>query len=148
MEENSDFVAIYDVSAGEHKKVLLADLIPGVMQLISEIDASANPPFPSTPDIGDAYVITVAGTVGGIVVENGDLLLYSASGWFVLQRNMEVATQADMEIGTDNAKYSTAARSNPNNYTTASAIVGTEEVKFWSPTDNAVVKDTLSNIIS
>lgn len=84
-------------------------------------NASTNPVFPAAPAIGDYYFITTtAGTVGGIVVEIGDQLYYSGSGWFVVQRNllaatnalagyMRFATQAEVNAGSEPAAAVTPA---------------------------------------
>lgn len=63
-------------------------------------NANTNPPFPTSPAIGDYYFITttagniggVPGTAGSIPVEIGDQLYYSASGFFVVQRNLQAAS--------------------------------------------------------
>jgi hypothetical protein len=58
-------------------------------------NASANPSFPANPTTGDTYFVTsTAGTIGGLTVEVGDQLVRSASSWFVLQANLQSATQA------------------------------------------------------
>ncbi len=57
-------------------------------------NASSSPAFPSSPSVGDTYFITsTSGTVGGLAVEVGDQLVRSTSGWFVLQANLQAATQ-------------------------------------------------------
>ncbi len=57
--------------------------------------ASSNPAFPTSPTVGDTYFITSAGgTVGGLAVEVGDQLVRSTSGWFIVQANLQPATQA------------------------------------------------------
>ncbi len=87
-------------------------VINSPMNIKGEIDASSNPAYPATPSVGDVWVVTVAGTVGGVTVEVGDQLVYSTSGWFILQANLqdasetvkgyiELATQAEVNTGTD-----------------------------------------------
>ncbi|MBP6739355.1 MAG: hypothetical protein KA146_05155 [Leptospiraceae bacterium] len=89
-------------------------VINSPMQIKGEIDASANPAFPATPAVGDVWIVTVAGTIGGETVEVGDQLVYSTSGWFIIQSNLvdasttvkgyiRIATQAEVNAGTDNA---------------------------------------------
>lgn len=84
-------------------------------------NANTNPSFPSTPSAGDIWFITTnAGTVGGETVEIGDQLMYSGSGWFVLQRNLqyattsvagyvELATQSEVNAGSDATRAVTPA---------------------------------------
>ena len=87
-------------------------VVTNAMTIKGEIDASANPSYPATPSVGDVWVITVAGTVGGVTVEVGDQIVYSTSGWFSLQSNLvdasetvkgyiELATQAEVNTVTD-----------------------------------------------
>lgn len=78
-------------------------------------NAASSPAYPAAPSIGDTYFITTqAGKVGTDSVEIGDQLVYSNSGWFVLQRNLQAATtalagfarfatQAETNAGTDPA---------------------------------------------
>lgn len=88
-------------------------VINSPMQIKGEIDASSNPAYPASPAVGDVWIITVAGTVGGVTVEVGDQLVYSTSGWFILQSNLvdatttikgyiRIATQTEVNTGTDN----------------------------------------------
>lgn len=72
----------------------LSQIVSNPMTIKGEIDASTNPAYPSSPSIGDVWVITVAGTVGGQTVQVGDQLVYSSSGWFILQANLVAATTA------------------------------------------------------
>jgi hypothetical protein len=74
----------------------LSQVVNSAITVRDEImNAAANPSFPASPVTGDSYFITTqAGTVGGLSVEIGDQLIYGKSGWFVLQRNLQAATQA------------------------------------------------------
>lgn len=74
----------------------LSQIIQASTTMRGEIaNAGSNPALPSNPSIGDTYFITTtAGTVGGLAVEVGDQLVRSSSGWFVLQANLQAATQA------------------------------------------------------
>ena len=87
-------------------------VVTNPMQIKGEIDASTNPAYPAAPSVGDVWVITVAGTVGGVTVQIGDQIVYSTNGWFTLQANLvsastttegfiELATQAEVNTGTD-----------------------------------------------
>ncbi len=78
------------------------------------IDASTNPAFPAAPSNGDTYLISVGGTVGGTVVEVGDILYRLNGGWTVVQNNLQaasqaqagyirIATQIETNTGTDDA---------------------------------------------
>ena len=91
----------------------ISQIITNAITLKGEIaNANINPAFPASPSTGDSYIITTtAGTVGGLVVEVGDQLLYGVSGWFVLQANvvdastttkgvMRQATQSEVNGGT------------------------------------------------
>jgi hypothetical protein len=82
------------------------------MQIKGEItNANTSPAFPASPTVGDVWIITTnAGTVGGVAVDIGDQLIYSTSGWFVLEHNLvdattvikgyvRLATQAEVNVG-------------------------------------------------
>jgi hypothetical protein len=57
-------------------------------------NADTSPAFPSNPDVGDTwFVTTVAGTVGGQAVDIGDQLIYTSSGWRIIQANLRSATE-------------------------------------------------------
>jgi hypothetical protein len=73
----------------------LSMIVTNAMVLRGEIaNAASNPAFPANPVVGDTWRITTqAGQVGTEVVEVGDELVYSTSGWFTLQRNLVAATQ-------------------------------------------------------
>lgn len=90
-------------------------VITNAMNIKGEIsNANTNPAFPASPAVGDVWVITTnPGTVGGVAVEVGDQLVYSTSGWFVIQTNLSdatitikgyvrLATQIEVNTGTDN----------------------------------------------
>ena len=90
-------------------------IISNAMQIKGEIsNANTNPAFPASPAVGDVWIVTTnAGTVGGVTVEIGDQLIYSTSGWFVIQANLgdatttvkgyvRLATQVEVNTGTDN----------------------------------------------
>ena len=74
----------------------LSQVVTNAVTLKGEIsNANTAPAYPSTPTIGDQWIVTTnAGTVGGTSVEVGDELIYSTSGWFVIQRNLVAATTA------------------------------------------------------
>jgi len=75
-------------------------------------DASGEINFPST---NAKYVVTVAGTVQGVSLQVQDQLFPKtatptavATDWWILQGNIDKATQAEVTAGTDNNKYVTA----------------------------------------
>lgn len=74
----------------------LSQILTSAVQIAGEItNANTNPAYPSSPTVGDIWFITTnAGTVGGQAVEINDQLIYSTSGWFVMQRNLQYATTA------------------------------------------------------
>jgi hypothetical protein len=74
----------------------LSQVVLSPVTLKGEItNAASNPGYPASPTVGDSYFVTgQAGTVGGVAVEVGDELVYSNSGWMVVQRNLVAATQA------------------------------------------------------
>ena len=56
-----------------------------VLDIVGEIsNASSNPAFPSNPTVGNTWLITSTGTVGGITVSPGDRLTYTTGGWVLL----------------------------------------------------------------
>lgn len=81
-------------------------LVATGMRIVGSTDASANPDYPAAT-VGEAYVITVAGRIGGGAgeqVEPGDLVVASADNaggaeaavgpnWFVVQANLDQATE-------------------------------------------------------
>lgn len=74
----------------------LSQVVSSATAVKGEIaNANTSPAFPASPASGDTYFITTAaGTVGGLVVEIGDMLMYGVNGWFVLQANLQAATAA------------------------------------------------------
>lgn len=90
----------------------LSQIITNAVTLKGEINASGNPAYPTSPTVGDQYIITTAGTVGGTTMKVGDELIYSTSGWFPIGRDLlpatqalagflRLATQAEVATGTD-----------------------------------------------
>jgi hypothetical protein len=126
-----------DLSAGTSSQFATADVIWTAIQgavstanaftLKGNLDCSANPNYPAG-DAGDAYLVSVAGKIGGasgVNVEVGDLIVCKTDGtltgdqasvgsdWFVIQRNLEaasttvagfvrLATSAETQAGTAN----------------------------------------------
>lgn len=85
---------------------------PGLFKIKGLIDASTNPAFPASPSDGDVHLITVAGTVGGIALDQGDMLVYFSGTWAPIEKNTiratellegytRLATQAETNAGTD-----------------------------------------------
>jgi len=74
----------------------LSQVVTNVLTVKGEIsNADTNPSYPSSPATGDTWFITTnAGTVGGTAVEIGDQLIYDGTSWFVLQRNLQAATES------------------------------------------------------
>lgn len=74
----------------------LSQVVSGSVTLKGEItNANTNPAAPSSPTTGDMWFITTtSGTVGGLVVEVGDQLIRSTTGWFVMQKNLDAATES------------------------------------------------------
>jgi len=72
----------------------LSQVLNSAITLKGEIaNAASNPAYPTGPSVGDIYFITTqAGTVGGQLVDIGDQLFYSTSGWYLLQANLQAAT--------------------------------------------------------
>jgi hypothetical protein len=85
--------------------------IAGVIDLQGDLDASTNPNYPAATK-GHAYVITVAGKVGGAsgkAVNVGDLVVAKAdnaggdeaavgASWFVLESNRDQATETSLGV--------------------------------------------------
>ncbi|HNF14427.1 MAG TPA: hypothetical protein PK453_12215 [Leptospiraceae bacterium] len=107
--------------------VNLSQVVTNAMTVKGEIsNANTNPSYPASPSVGDVWMVTTnAGTVGGTTVEVGDQLIYSTSGWFVLQANLgaasetaagyiEIATQAETNTGTDDARAITPLKLKTN----------------------------------
>lgn len=87
------------------------------------IDASSNPNYPAG-DAGHTYKISVAGKIGGasgVNVQVGDTIICSVdssvagnqatvgANWFVIQTNLEFASQVETEAKSDNTKAVTPA---------------------------------------
>lgn len=102
--------------------VNLSQVLTTAVQIAGEItNANTSPAYPSSPAVGDIWFITTnAGTVGGTAVEVGDQLIYSTSGWFVMQRNLqqasttvagfiELADQSETNAGSDTTRAVTPA---------------------------------------
>lgn len=106
-----------DLSTGTSTQLATADVIWNAIEqavttadaltLEGNLDCSTNPNYPAA-DAGHSYVVTVAGKIGGasgVDVEAGDFVVCkvdsTATGdhatvgtnWFVIQRNLEAATE-------------------------------------------------------
>ena len=46
---------------------------------------------PASPGVGDVYIASEAGTIFGKTCEQGDMLIYSGTGWYVVQANIDGA---------------------------------------------------------
>lgn len=101
-------------NAADTSWIDIGSLPPGLFKLTGTIaDANTNPAFPASPAEGDVHlIITTAGTVGGLTVEPGDMLVYVAAQWTVIEKNQiratelvegytRLATQAETDAGTD-----------------------------------------------
>lgn len=100
--------------------VSIADYVGGLLDLKGGTNCSANPNYPAASK-GDAYVVTVAGKIGGASgtsVDVGDVYVASAdnaggtqagvgSSWFVLEHNLVGALAAANNLN-DVASASTA----------------------------------------
>lgn len=101
----------------------LSQIIAGATTTRGEItNANTNPAFPTTFEVGDTYFITTtAGTVGGLAVEIGDQLIRSTTAWFVVQRNLQAATDAVAGF----LRLATQAETNAGSLTTAAITPAT-----------------------
>lgn len=90
--------------------VNLSQVVTNALTLKGNItNANTNPAYPASPVIGDSWFIsTNAGTVGGQAVDIGDQLIYGTSGWFIVQANLQQATQALAGF----ARFATQAEAN------------------------------------
>ena len=114
-------------------KTYVDGLVSGLLDNQGSIDCSANPNYPAASN-GDAYVVSVAGKIGGasgVDVNVGDLVVASAdnaggthaavgSDWYILETNrdqatdstlglVELATQAEVNAGSDAVRAVTPA---------------------------------------
>lgn len=96
-----------DLRAATQKavKTYVDSLITGVWQIKGSTDCSGNPNYPAALKAGDAYVVTVAGKIGGaagVPVEIGDVYVSSAANaggtqaavgasWFIIEHNLQGA---------------------------------------------------------
>lgn len=90
------------------------------------VNADTLPAFPAAPAEGDAWlVVTNSGTVGTIGVEPGDMLYYIGGQWTAVQNNIgqaseavagyaEIATQAETQAATDDARFITPLKLRQN----------------------------------
>lgn len=97
--------------------------VAGLLDFKGNIDASVNPNYLAALK-GDSYVITVAGKVGGAggkAVDVGDFVVAKADNaggdeaavgvnWFVIEHNLERASQGEVNAGLEDTKYITAAK--------------------------------------
>lgn len=86
--------------------------ISGGIKIVGDINTSANPDYPSAVLAGEAYVVTVAGKIGGAsgkIVNIGDLIIAknpNAGGneatvgadWIVLESNRDQATETVLGV--------------------------------------------------
>lgn len=114
-------------------KTYVDGLMTGLLENKGSIDCSTNPNYPAASN-GDAYVVSVAGKIGGasgIDVNVGDLIVASAdnaggdqatvgANWYILETNrdqatettlglVELATQTEVNTGTDTDRAVTPA---------------------------------------
>lgn len=96
------------------------------------IDASTNPQYPAG-ELGDYYYVSVAGTVGGDEVQLGDKIQCIAdtaanqnANWVIFQGNLDKATTAEAQAGTDDDKYLTSAKAYDGWYSWLNSKVVTE----------------------
>jgi len=122
-------------------------MVSSSVNIIGELDASTNPDYP-TAIIGDAYHVSVAGNVGGILgktVEVGDTVLCildTPSGseaivgdkWIVIQANLQQAT----ETLSGYAKISTNTQ----------ALAGVDDTTIITPAKLKTVIDTTPHKVS
>lgn len=101
----------------------LSQVVTNAVTLKGEIsNANTAPSYPAAPTVGDQWIITTnAGTVGGTSVEIGDELIYSTSGWFVIQRNLVAATNAIAGF----VRLATQSEANAGSDTTVAITPGT-----------------------
>lgn len=146
-------------------KAYIDSLIAGIGSLIGSFDANTSTTFPgtSTTKKGDYWYVTVAGTVNGVVLNVGDVLVAnkvnpsttSPNDWIFLETNRDqatttvlglimLATNAEVQAGTNNTKAITAAGLSSRTSTetrtglariatTAEAVAGTDNTTIMTP---------------
>ncbi len=119
------------VPSSESVVAYVASQVAGVSTYQGGYDAATNTPdldtSPSGVSQGDMYTVTVAGTFFTTAVEVGDVLIAEINSatveadWTIVQRNLdqatetvagiaEIATQAETDAGTDDARFVTPAK--------------------------------------
>lgn len=87
-------------------KSYVDNLVSGGVNIVGQIDCSGDPVYPAA-DKGDAYIVSVAGKIGGgsgELVEAGDMIIATAgnaggtqaavgNSWVIVQSNMDAATE-------------------------------------------------------
>ena len=71
----------------------LNDLLVAAHALVyrGTIDPNRASTHPNAPSVGDVYIISAEGTFAGIYCEPGDMAIYYASGWDIVQVNINGA---------------------------------------------------------
>jgi len=133
-------------------KTYVGQAVTGLLDFKGSTDASANPNYPAA-SMGDAYVISVAGRIGGAagtVVAVGDVYVASAdnaggdqaavgTSWFVLEHNL-VGDNTGDETGARIAVLLHAATAKP-------ALVDADEVNGTDSADSfSLIRTTWANV--
>lgn len=146
-------------------KAYIDSLVAGIGSLIGSFDANTSTTFPGTATTkkGDYWYVTVAGTVNGIPLNVGDVLVAnkanpsttSPNDWIFLETNRDqatttvlglvmLATNAEVQAGTNNTKAITSASLSSRTATetrtglariatTAEAVAGTDNTTIMTP---------------
>lgn len=146
-------------------KAYIDSLVAGIGSLIGSFDANTSTTFPGTATTkkGDYWYVTVAGTVNGISLNVGDVLVANKANpsttnpndWIFLETNRDqatttvlglvmLATTAEVQEGTNNTKAITSAGLSARTATetrtgiaristTAEAVVGTDNTTIMTP---------------
>jgi hypothetical protein len=71
------------------------NLLQGVHALVYRglIDPTNNSTVPTKPSVGDVYIISAEGTFNSVYCEPGDMAIYYAGGWDIVQVNIDGAVR-------------------------------------------------------
>jgi len=96
-------------------KAYIDNTVAALGNLQGSIDADTETLFPASSTKGDYWYVTVAGTIQGINLNIGDVIIAAIdaastsnpANWIFLESNREIASQSDTNTGTNDSKIVT-----------------------------------------
>ena len=118
----------------------LPDTVLGAMEYKGALDASAGT-YPGSPEQGDYYVVSMAGTVSGTAYAIGDWAVYNGSSWDKIDNSDKVSSVAGKTgaVTLAVADITDAGDAASKNVGTASGEVAAGDHTHQNPTESIIV---------